>query len=163
MRIRLLVLMAVAFFQLAPMIPLASGKLDASQSCDFACSVVNKNPEHISGENDITVTITLKDSAGNTAIDPTTFLPATLTTTIAPKEAAMLSKPANFVGTESLYCWAEVPGDSAVFGTFLVRDAQERAKASTPLEPSIADFYNDLLDKTEEIQMKLDDLLEEDD
>ncbi len=112
-----------------PIRHLVSGKLDASQSFDFSCSVVNKSPTDT-----IEVTMALKDGGGNIYINPSTFQPAMLTQEIGPLEAAMLVAPAAFVGVTSLYCWADVPTDSTVFGTFLVRDAQDRSTAATPLQ-----------------------------
>ena len=126
---------------------LASGKLDASNSYDFSCSVVNKNPENGKDSKDtvvaciedcnggdIEVTIELKDENGDVYINPSTFLPATLTVELGLGEAAMVTAPANFAGVTSLYCWSEVPHDATVFGTFLTRDAQDRATAATPLQ-----------------------------
>ena len=126
---------------------LASGKLDASNSYDFSCSVVNKTENDDKSKkvscdsscepDPIDVTITLKDEDGEIYINPQTFLPATLDATLEFGEAAMLTAPANFVGVTSLYCWAEVPGDATVFGTFLTRDAQDRSTAAVPLRDNM--------------------------
>ncbi len=133
---------------------LASGKLDATQSFEFSCNLVNKNEA-----GDILVTLTLKDAAGNTAVNPSTFQPATLTTTLMPSEAAMLVLPAGAVGVTSVYCWAEVPADATVFGTHQVRDAQARATAATPLAEDVNEAAGFLEALLEEILAKVDQLL----
>ena len=167
MRIRVALVAVAASLCLAPVVPnprtLASGKLDAAQSYDFVCSVVNKAEENWVGDNDVPVTIELKDAAGNVAVNPSTFQPATLNTEISPGEAAMLVVPANFVGTTSYYCWAQVPEEAeAIFGTFLVRDAQDRSTAATPLSEDLAKRFFELLGKAHEIDAKLDWLLGDD-
>ncbi len=140
---------------------LASAKLDASQSYDFSCNVVNKNDESDAdwGDKDFEVTLTLKDADGDVYVDPSTFLPATLTQTLEPGEAAMLVAPAAFAGLTSLYCWARVPEDVTAFGTFLVRDAQDRSTAAVPLEEDLVGLFFDLLGKAHEVDAKLDWLI----
>ncbi len=130
---------------------LVSGKLDASQSHEFSCSLVNKNEE-----GDVDVELRLKDANGDTAVDPSTFLPAALVTTLAPGEAAMLVLPADFVGVTSVYCWAEVPLEATVFGTFLVRDAEGHATAATSLAEDVAGAARALKEKLDEIHEKID-------
>ncbi len=133
---------------------IVSGKLDASQGFDFSCSVVNKSPTDT-----IEVTIALKEGNGDIYIDPSTFQPAILTQMIGPREAAMLVQPAAFVGVTSLYCWADVPMDSTVFGTFLVRDAQERATAATPLVEDVNQAGLVLGGELQEIENLVDQLV----
>ncbi len=132
---------------------LASGKLIAAQSHDFSCSLVNKDP----AEN-VTVTLELKNPDGTTYINPSTFQPATLQTTLAPFEAAMLVAPARFVGQTDLYCWADVPFDAIVFGTLVVRDTLDRSTAATPLKEDEVGFATDLREDLEEIHTKLEEL-----
>ncbi len=150
---------AVAVLALLPVLGcgpirhLVSGKLDASNSYDFSCSVVNKSPTDT-----IEVTMALKDGGGNIYINPSTFLPAMLTQEIGPREAAMLVAPAAFVGVTSLYCWADVPTDATVFGTFLVRDAQDRSKAATPLQEDEGLAGERLEDEIQDIEDAVDQL-----
>ncbi len=129
---------------------LVSGKLDAANSHDFSCSLVNKSMF------DITVTLELKDAAGNTYVDPSTFQPVTTTVTLESQEAAMLTAPANFAGVTSLYCWADVPEEATVFGTHSVRDAQDRATAATPLKEDVAAIARGLAGQVDALHSKLE-------
>ena len=134
---------------------LSSGKLDASNSYDFSCSVVNKN-DPAGPYPPIDVTLKLKDAAGNVYIDPQTFQPAELDAALDIGEAAMLVAPAAFVGVTSLYCWAEVPKEATVFGTHSVRDAQDRATAATPLAEDVNKAALTLKGKLDDIHEKLE-------
>ncbi len=132
---------------------LVSGKLDAAQGYDFSCSLVNKSLV------DVMVTLALKDANGDTYVDPVTFLPVTLTTTLASQEAAMLVASAPFVGSASLYCWADVPPESTtLMGTFLVRDAQDRATAASPLQEDVATTARTLDAQVQNIHTKVENL-----
>ncbi len=128
---------------------LSSGKLDASQGFDFSCSLVNKTDASFQVE------LRLKDADGDTYVDPSTFQPAVLETNLDPGDAAMLVAPAAAVGATSLYCWAEVPEEVAVFGTFLVRDAQDRATAATPLAEDVNTAALALEQKLDDIHAKI--------
>ncbi len=153
---RALALAAVALLPLlgcGPIRHLVSGKLDASQGYDFSCSVVNKSPTDT-----VEVTMALKDGDGNVYVNPTTFQGAMLTQELGPREAAMLVAPAAFVGVTSLYCWADVPTNATVFGTFLVRDAQGRSKAATPLQEDEGLAGDMLARELSEIDQTLDQL-----
>ena len=126
---------------------LASAKLDASQSYDFSCSVVNKNEENWLTQDHLDVEIRLKNADGSTYVNPSTFQPAVLEASLEPGEAAMLVAPAAFVGVTSLYCWVRLmPGDARGFGTFLVRDAQDRSTAATPLLEDANGQARDIVD-----------------
>ncbi len=138
-----------------PIRHLVSGKLDASNGYDFSCSVVNKSPSDT-----VEVTMALKDGGGNVYVDASTFQPAMRTQEIGPREAAMLVAPAAFVGVTSLYCWADVPTDSTVFGTFLVRDALDRSTAATPLQEDEGQAGDRLADEIQDIEDAVDQLTE---
>ncbi len=130
---------------------LSSGKLDATNSFDFSCSLVNKSGD------DITVTLRLKNPDGSTYTNPSTFQPATLDdVTVGDGEAIMVVAPAGFVGVTSVYCWAEVPEEATVFGSHLVRDAQDRSTAATPLKEDVNQAANIIIDKLQEIHEKID-------
>ncbi len=131
---------------------LVSGKLDAANSYDFSCSVVNKSMF------DITVELEIKNPDGTTYVDPVTFQPVTLTQSIDSQEAAMLTAAAGFAGVTSVYCWAEVPEIATVFGAFLVRDAQDRAAAATPLKEDTLGIARDLQEQTDQIATKIQNL-----
>ena len=124
---------------------LVSGKLDAAQSYDFSCSVVNKNPE----DTEMRFEIELKDADGNVYVNPSTFQLARLEGVLQPGESAMLVAPAGFVGVTSLYCWALVTEDAEAYGTFLVRDAQDRATAAVPLGEDIRALLSESLEHLE--------------
>ena len=133
---------------------LATGKLFAAASHDFSCSLVNKDPSE-----NVTVTLELKNPDGTTYINPSTFQPATLQTTLAPFEAAMLTAPAAFGGGQTtLYCWADVPFEAIVFGAFLVRDGQDRATAAVPLKEDVVAAARSLDAGLEDIHAKIDAL-----
>ena len=130
---------------------LSTGKLHAAQSHDFSCSVVNKDPG-----NNVSVTLELKNPDGTTYVNPATFQPATLQTTLLPFEAAMLTAPAAFVGDTTLYCWADVPFEAIVFGAFLVRDAGDRATSAVPLQEDVVDAAQNLGEGLETIHAAVD-------
>ncbi len=130
---------------------LASGKLFAASSHDFSCSLVNKNPSE-----NVTVTLELKNPDGTTYINPSTFQPATLQTTLLPFEAAMLTAPAAFTGTTTLYCWADVPFEAIVFGAFLVRDAGDRASSAVPLQEDVVAAAREIGEGLQDIHTKVD-------